>query len=92
MKKIKFIALLIFILFMIPVTAYAASKLEKIEVYKNYAGVEVNGRKLSFKTFLYGKTQYAPVEELLKALNAKINWNEKKKILSISSDAGNTTT
>lgn len=91
MKKHGIIIAIVLILCMIPSIAFSADLLEKIEVYKNYARIVVNGNPLNSQTFLYGNSQYAPVREVAEALGAKLTHDSNSKTLNITSAANSTT-
>lgn len=89
MKKLKLLAFLILIFSVMPITTYSASIKEKIEVQKDYAAIEVDGKRLKSKTYLYEDTQYAPIDEVAHALGGKVVWEENSKVLKITSSQSN---
>ncbi len=86
MKKIRIIISLALIICISVTYAFSAGILEKIEVYRNYASLVINGKKVDATTFLNNGTLYLPVKALADAFGARAEWDNVTKTASITLD------
>ena len=82
----KRIIAVILVLGLFTSAVYGASTLKNISVAPNYATIKVDGKVIGTENFVHNGTTYVPLRAISENLSCTVEWDQKTKTASISSE------
>lgn len=84
MKVYKKLLIMLIVIFLISIGAFAQDKLTSINVSQNSVNIIINGEDIKTDNFIYNGVTYVPLRVISENLNQDVNYDNTTKTITIS--------